>query len=207
MTKSYVENMLAENENILLVTRQHKFVLTSMIIFEIFIVLGILVFGVVATFNFPLAGLSLLLVIFPALSMTRDILTWYNRQYIITNRRVIQIFGVVNKEVVDSSLEKVNDVKMTQSFLGRMFNYGDVEIMTASEMGVNVFKRIGDPIKFKTAMLNAKEKLNFDDTPGHAAAPVKSIPALIADLDELRQKGIVTEAEFQQKKYELLKKM
>jgi uncharacterized membrane protein YdbT with pleckstrin-like domain len=41
---------------------------------------------------------------------------WKNHQYIITNRRVIQINGIVNKNVTDSSLEKVNDVHMTQSF-------------------------------------------------------------------------------------------
>ena len=31
------------------------------------------------------------------------------------------ISGVLGKDVVDSSLEKVNDVKMSQSFFGRMF--------------------------------------------------------------------------------------
>jgi hypothetical protein len=35
----------------------------------------------------------------------------------------------------------------------------------------------------------------------------ENIPALIAELDELRKKGIVTEAEFQKKKAELLAKI
>ena len=38
---------------------------------------------------------------------------------------------------------KVNDVKMEQSFLGRLLGYGDIEILTASELGVNLFRRIG----------------------------------------------------------------
>jgi predicted Zn-dependent peptidase len=108
--------------------------------------------------------------------------------------------------VVDSSLEKVNDVKMTQSFFGRLFDYGDVEILTASEIGVNLFKRIGDPIKFKTAMLNAKEKLGYEGTGAHAKR-AESIPEQIAELDQLRKQGIVTDAEFQAKKKELLAKM
>src|SRR5215213_3882500 len=95
--------------------------------------------------------------------MVRVFLVWYNRQYVVTNRRVIQISGLFSKDVVDSSLEKVNDVKMNQTFFGRLFDYGDIEILTASEVGANVFKRIGDPVKFKTAMLNAKEQLSFDD--------------------------------------------
>jgi hypothetical protein len=124
----------------------------------------------------------------------------------VTTHRVIQTSGVFSKNVVDSSLEKVNDVKLSQSFLGRMFGYGDIEILTASELGVNLFHEIADPIGFKTAMLNAKERLGFDHEAGmegHAA----DIPSLIARLDDLRKKGIISEGEFQQKKAELLAKM
>lgn len=206
MAKDYIQSMLGENERIVLGTRQHWFVLSSMILLEIVVTLGVVIAISVAAVNYPPAAIGFVLVLLPLLSMLRDILAWKNRQYIVTNRRVIQIFGVFNKSVVDSSLEKVNDVKMVQSFFGRLFDYGDVEILTASEMGVNLFKRIGDPVKFKTAMLNAKEKLGYEGTGVHAQ-PAKSIPALIADLDELRKKGIVTEAEFQNKKKELLSKM
>lgn len=206
MKRDYIQSMLGQNEEILLTTRQHGFVLTSAIAAEIAITVAVIVFGTIATVNNPLAALAYLLVLIPLGSMVHDILVWYNRQYIVTNRRVIQINGVINKNVVDSSLEKVNDVKMTQSFLGRFFDYGDVEIMTASELGVNLFKRIGDPVNFKTAMLNAKEKMGFDEV-GERPKRAENIPALIAELDGLRQKGILTEAEFQQKKAELLAKL
>lgn len=206
MTNSYVQGLLGQNERIVLATRQHWFVLFSNIVLEIVLTL-VLIVGVsaAATVN-PLAGFGFILVLVPLIGMLRDILIWRNREYIVTNRRVIQINGVFSKDVVDSSLEKVNDVKMNQSFFGRMFGYGDIEILTASETGDNLFRRIGDPIKFKTAMLNSKEKLGYSES----GAPVKqaeNIPALIAELDELRKKGIVTEAEFQAKKKELLAKM
>ena len=87
-----------------------------------------------------------------------------------------------------------------------MFDYGDVEILTASEIGVNLFKRIGNPVKFKTAMLNAKEKLGYEGTGSHTKR-ADNIPEQIAELDKLRKQGIVTEAEFQAKKKELLAKM
>jgi uncharacterized membrane protein YdbT with pleckstrin-like domain len=78
---------------------------------------------------------------------------------VITDRRVIQMRGVLNKEVSDSILDKLNDVKTDQSFLGRIFGYGDIEILTASEAGVNMLRMINDPLGFKRAMLNAKEAL------------------------------------------------
>ncbi|MDQ3006138.1 MAG: PH domain-containing protein [Chloroflexota bacterium] len=138
--------------------------------------------------------------------MLNDILVWRNKAYIVTNRRVIQISGVFSKDVVDSSLEKVNDVKMSQSFLGRVFGYGDIEILTASELGVNLFHEINEPVEFKQAMLNAKERMGYDEMGGDAR-PQADIPTMIARLDDLRKKGILSEAEFQEKKAELLSKM
>ncbi|RPH58145.1 MAG: hypothetical protein EHM81_10520 [Chloroflexi bacterium] len=206
MAKNYVQSMLGENERVILVTRQHWFVLFSTILAEILVAL-LVIGGIVATAMYnPLAAFGFLLVLIPLALMLRDILAWSNHQYIVTNRRVIQISGIFNKAVVDSSLEKVNDVKMTQSFLGRLFDYGDVEILTASELGVNLFKRIGDPVKFKTAMLNAKESLGYEGTGAHTQH-ADDIPTQIAKLAELRRQGIVTEAEFLRKKTELLAKM
>jgi uncharacterized membrane protein YdbT with pleckstrin-like domain len=206
MTNSYIQGMLGQNERIVLATRQHWFVLFSNILLEILLVVLLVVGVSAAAVVNPLAGFGFVLVLVPLIGMLRDILIWRNREYIVTNRRVIQISGVFSKDVVDSSLEKVNDVKMSQSMFGRMFDYGDVEILTASEMGINLFKRIGDPVKFKTAMLNAKEKLGYEGM-SHQAQHADDIPAQIAELDELRKKGIVTEAEFQAKKKELLAKM
>jgi uncharacterized membrane protein YdbT with pleckstrin-like domain len=137
--------------------------------------------------------------------MGRDYLIWGNRKFVVTTRRVIQVSGVFSKNVTDSSLEKVNDVKMEQSFLGRLLDYGDIEILTASELGANLFRRIGRPIRFKTAMLNAKAKLETEQASGGRRQEL-DVPTLIAQLDGLRKQGVLTEEEFQKKKAELLTK-
>ena len=211
MADKYIQSLMGEAEKMLLVTRQHWFVLFRAIVAETLIILILIAASIVVSVAYPpalpLAPLvALLLSLFPVVGMGRDILIWYNRRYIVTNRRVIQISGVINKNVVDSSLEKVNDVKMSQSFFGRIFDYGNVEILTASELGVNQFQRISDPVHFKIAMLNAKEKLGFEEN-AHIAKPADDVPTLIAKLDELRKQGIVSEEEFQTKKAELLAKM
>ena len=207
MADSYVESLMAHNERILLRTRQHWFVLVSMIFVEIVLILllsaAVTALSILVT---PVAALGFVILLVPIAYMLRDILVWFQKQYIITNRRVVQVSGIFSKDVVDSSLEKVNDVKMSQSFFGRLFDYGDIEILTASELGVNLFKRIGDPVEFKTAMLNAKEELGYEGT-GVRAREAEDIPAQIAELDELRKQGILTEDEFRSKKTELLAKM
>jgi uncharacterized membrane protein YdbT with pleckstrin-like domain len=209
MAQSYLESLLSQHERIVLTTRQHWFILLSSIFVEITIILIIFAVAVTAAIFFPpyalvIVALGFVLILIPIASMTHDILNWTHRQYIVTNRRVMQISGILNKNVTDSSLEKVNDVKMEQSALGRMFDYGDIEILTASELGVNLFKRIENPIKFKTAMLNAKVQLERGE---EDVRPASNIPALITQLDQLRQKGVLSEEEFQQKKAQLLSKL
>ena len=210
MAKSYLESLLSENEKILRVARQHWFILVSTIILEIVLILVILALGIILGVMFPpfallVAGVGAILILIPIVTMVRDILNWLYRQFIVTNRRVMQISGIFNKNVTDSSLEKVNDVKMVQSALGRIFDYGDIQILTASELGVNLFRRIGEPIKFKTAMLNAKERLERGEFDLKNRG--EDIPALLANLEQLRQQGVLTEEEFQRKKTELLAKM
>jgi uncharacterized membrane protein YdbT with pleckstrin-like domain len=206
MATNYLEGLLGEHEQIVLETHQHWFVLFNKIFLEI-VLIAIIVAAVIIGMTFSqLAVYGMMLVLVPLVGLVRDVMVWQNNAFIVTNRRVIQISGVFSKEVVDSSLEKVNDVKLSQSFFGRMFDFGDIEILTASELGVNLFHEIANPIEFKTAMLNAKERLGFEEI-GQMAHAVEDIPGMIEKLDSLRQRGILSETEFQQKKAQLLAKM
>jgi hypothetical protein len=161
-------------------------------------------------------------------ALVRIFFDWLNERYIITNRRVMEVKGIINKNVSDSALEKVNDVKMQQSMVGRVLGYGTVQIITGSDIGVNSFHRISNPVRFKREMLNAKERLHEPvsplkpeqapdfSPPTHAvesttaepdAEAAARIPDLIVELAELRQKGIISETEFQAKKKELLDRL
>ena len=209
MAGNYLESLLGENEEILLITRQHWFLLVSATILEIVLSIVIII-GVTLALPFsPLAALGYIVLVLPVGRGLYDFFKWWNVQYVVTNRRVIHLAGVVNKNVTDSSLEKVNDVKMEQSFFGRIFDYGDVEILTASELGINRFRRIGDPVRFKTAMINAKEHLGREEFGARPSShdAKQDIPELIAELDQLRKQGVLSEAEFEAKKRELLAKI
>ena len=208
MADTYLDSLLGKNENILLVTRQHWLVLLGEILVESILAVAVIVLITMlwTLLPNPLVGFGYLLLLLPLGSLLRDYVIWANRKFIVTTRRVIQIAGVFSKNVTDSSLEKVNDVKMDQSVLGRLLDYGDIEILTASELGVNLFRRLGRPIRFKTAMLNAKENLEKDQATGGKRRGT-DVPSLIAQLDELRQQGVLTEEEFQKKKAELLAKL
>jgi uncharacterized membrane protein YdbT with pleckstrin-like domain len=216
----YLEELMGGKEEIVFKTRQHWLAIVRTIV--VWSAVSILIFGatmaiflVTATFSDGLALVLLLALVFPFWKIMVDLLNWWHEQYVITNRRVIQLEGIINKHSIDSSLEKVNDVVLAQSALGRMLNYGDVQILTASEIGVNRFKRMARPVRFKTEMLDQKEGLSqLDIFEGKASrilaeeAPTAGdIPELIAELDELRKRGIITDEEFEEKKKALLEKL
>lgn len=214
----YLKQLLGENERVMRVARRHWLVLAGEIATEAVLAVALLVLvSLIWALWVPDARMALayLLLAFPLIGLSRDVLIWANQLYVVTNRRVIQVHGVLNKEVTDSSLEKVNDVKMRQSAWGRMLGYGDIEILTASELGVNKFTRLADPLAFKTAMLNAKEAMEYGSQPRPAAPPSAPAPApaapsvveLLQQLDALRQHGVLTEAEFQNKKKELMERL
>lgn len=190
----------------------------------------ILVFAAIVLIkpDLRIAGWAAVIVaLFPLAEMVRIFLDWFNERYIITNRRVMEVRGTINKNISDSALEKVNDVKLEQSIIGRMLGFGTVQIITGSDIGMNSFDRISNPVRFKREMLNAKERLHEPDSPwvekearadraqqqaaalldSTSAAEQDDIPDLLVELDELRKKGIISEEEFQAKKAELLARL
>ena len=206
----YLKSVLGQLEEIILVTRHHWFVLLRSIFVEGIMIIAILVLVSLGVATLPQADYPwlpwlYLLIILPFVSLFWDVLKYSNYSFVVTNRRIVQIDGIINKNVTDSSLEKVNDVKMKQSFFGRIFDFGDIEIMTASELGINKFTTIAKPIQFKTAMLDAKERLEVPAQMMVQSSP--DIPTLIGQLDNLRKQGVLSDEEFQRKKADLLAKM
>lgn len=218
MADTYLQQLLGDDEQIILVTRRHWLVLVGEILSEavLTVALAVLISLLLALVPAaaPWIALAYLLLLLPILSLGRDLVVWLNHKFVVTNRRILHIAGVLDKDITDSSLEKVNDVKLEQSLWGRLFNFGNVEILTASELGVNKFNQIADPIRFKTAMLNAKNRLDQPAAPARAAtlqaavaAKTPDVATLLMQLDQLRQNGVLTEAEFQAKKAQLLARL
>jgi membrane protein YdbS with pleckstrin-like domain len=229
---SYVESLLGRGEQILYVARQHIYVLIANILTELALIALLVAAGVASNVAFDTSSVvvgsvtasNLILLICVAISLIvllsgfADYLRWNSEQYIVTDRRVIQVRGVFNKRVTDSSLEKINDVELRQSVLGRMFNFGTVEILTgAGDEGANLMDRIEAPLEFKKAMLEAKHNhergYGYLD-PGYPAprsGAVANAPAEIQrtleELAALRDRGILSIDEFEAKKRELLSRI
>ena len=154
---------------------------------------------------------------------------WSAEDYMITNMRVIKVEGIINKHSADSSLEKINDAVLDQSLVGRMFGFGDLDILTANEESVDRYKWLNKAAVFKKEMLNQKVALESGygqgRGPGIAAAPTPAASAApaapaapaahaaggadevtdtLARLADLRDRSAITAEEYEAKKAELL---
>jgi len=210
----YVEALLARNERIVRVARDHWVTLLPVILVDVAVSIVIIGFSV-GILSPPWTWFGLLLLVVPIGHLALRVWAWWSKQYIVTNRRIVQVTGTFGKRVSDTSLEKINDIVMEQSALGRLLKFGDIEIISGSESGIDVFRRIADPIEFKKELLNQKGILGsldvFDEQVGRVlsaeALDASDVPELIAGLDELRQKGVITDVEFEEKKQRLLAKI
>jgi hypothetical protein len=185
---SYADSLLATGERILHRERQHWLVLVWGARLPIVaMVLGIVLLIV----SSAMSGLSSQLIFWAGAILFIGglaFLVWatmryLNQEYVLTNRRVIEVQGVVNKRSTDSSLEKINDAILTQSIFGRVLGFGDLEVLTASEAGIERFQMIVNPILFKKAMMDAKHEYEQDMSgsfraPGPPIRETSSAPAM-----------------------------
>jgi membrane protein YdbS with pleckstrin-like domain len=61
------------------------------------------------------------------------VIEWYYDRFILTNKRVMLIEGIVARKVAMLPLLRVTDMKYTQSALGRVLGYGKFEIESAGQ--------------------------------------------------------------------------
>jgi hypothetical protein len=173
---SYARTLLSRGEEVIFESRQHWFAVLART--WAFVIASILSLAVVLWSAGLDSGIgqqaiqiiSLVVLIGSLGRIGWMVLAWRNQEYLVTNRRLIKAEGIFNKEMADSGLEKVNDAHLTQSLLGRIFDYGTLDILTAAEesAGIQDYEMLADPVKFKIAMLNQKERL---DRPELAPAP------------------------------------
>jgi uncharacterized membrane protein YdbT with pleckstrin-like domain len=222
---SYVDRLLAPGETVVHRTRRHWVVLLRWVGSAlVLVVLGLVMASLFGLLTFDLAAASAgawvgaLLATAGLLVAVPGWLRWANEIYLVTDRRVIQVEGVFRKQALDSSLAKVNDVRLVQTLPGRLFGYGTLEIITASDSGINRLDYLPGPLKFKKAMMAAAES-ELRGTAAVVAAPERPAtlapaPAgtrgaadRLAEIDDLRRRGLLSEEEHRAKREEILRQL
>jgi uncharacterized membrane protein YdbT with pleckstrin-like domain len=132
-------------------------------------------------------------------------LKWATTNFVVTTDRVVFRSGVIAKRGIEIPLERINTVFSHQRILDRILRNGDLTIESGGERGTETFFHIPTPAEVQNEIYLQLEQ-NQQQQSRQQPAPV-DVVAQIDRLDDLRKRGVISEAEFQAKKAQLLDRL
>ncbi len=204
---------LKNNEKVLLIIRHHWLKLLMPFLIWILVVVAAILFLEITT--------AFLVILVAAIYPLAVYFNWVHNIWAVTNIRVIDEGGVFTRHAKESPLDKINNIEYSQSFWGRIFGYGNVDIKTAAELGESNYQMIHHPKLLKDTITHAQEEYKNIQVTNQAQQLAKAIAEntasyskpsqqMLADelhkLFDLMQKGALTQEEYQAQKNRLLNK-
>lgn len=209
---AFPRRLLIEGEELVLDLRPHWVALVGPLLVTLLVVAG----WVVALLYAPDDGSGRTAVLWGALAIGVLVLLWYplrafvawaTSNFAVTTDRIIHREGFIAKRTMEIPLEAINDIRFQQSVFERIVGAGDIIVQSASEFGRNVFADIPDPEGVQRTIYAEGERNKDRMYKGGADGEVPAAPSVTTELERLaglRQRGVLTDAEFQEQKRRIL---
>jgi len=153
--------------------------------------------------QYILAGVLVVAVLWLLMRYAR----WVTTSLVLTNDRLVHRAGILAKSGREIPLDHINDISYRQRIFERIIGAGDVVIESAGERGQEVFEDLPKPGRIQNEIYRQIEASKLRLADRMAGRHEVSIPDQIDKLDELRQRGVITQAEFDTKKAQLLDRL
>lgn len=147
------------------------------------------------------------LVALALLWLLEEFLRWRTVNFVVTTDRLIYRSGLFAKQGKEIPLERINDISFKQSVWERIIGAGDLLIESGGEQGQQRFYNVKKPFHVQNEIYRQIERTHGRDMDRMAGRRELSVPEQIEKLAELRDKGLLTPAEFDAKKTQLLDKI
>ena len=166
----YPEKLLAPGETIAFELKPHWRALiwpTFVLVIEVFIATWAFFAFSSTIFRWIVVAVGVVILLW---QVAFPFLTWLTTQYVFTSRRIIVRRGLLTKQGRDMPLSKVNNVSFEVSVLGRVLNYGTLEVESASDDGDLI---INDVPNVEDIQRKVYELHELDDSRrrGHGSVP------------------------------------
>ncbi|MGI9586375.1 MAG: PH domain-containing protein, partial [Acidimicrobiia bacterium] len=123
--------------------------------------------------------------------------------------------GLIAKRGVEIPLERITHVNFSQTVFERMLGAGDLLIESAGSTGQSEFSNIPKPDEFQTLLYKTRESRSKELSGPRSAPAVDPAPAASKDdpaesirkIAALRDEGLISEAEYEAKRRDLLEGM
>ncbi|MDQ6614036.1 MAG: PH domain-containing protein [Actinomycetota bacterium] len=203
---AFPTKLLNEGEQVVLDLRPHWWFLVA----PVAAVLAALIATVavatqtnVAALTFALVGLLLLTVGWLLVRYAR----WATTSLVLTNHRLVHRSGIMAKSGREIPLDHINDISYRQRIFERIIGAGDVLIESAGQQSQEVFEDLPHPSRIQNEIYRQLEDSKSRLADRMAGRRELSIPEQIEKLDELCRRGVITHAEFDAKKAQLLDRL
>jgi uncharacterized membrane protein YdbT with pleckstrin-like domain len=216
----YPRRLLSDGEDITLDLRPHWWYFAKHIFASIvLLILLVLVFQIHGTphkVGFAFWGVLALLW---AGWLGLRYLNWNFTHFVVTTNRVIFRTGVLAKHGVEIPMDRISNINFHQTIWERVIGAGDLEIESAGRDGQTKFDDVWHPDAVQQTLYQQMEdhaRTRASWTAGGpppaatSAAPTAaqpSVPDQLNQLADLRDRGVITAAEFEAKKAQLLDRM
>ena len=133
----------------------------------------------------------------------RAVLRWWFTSYVLTTERIIVRHGMIARSGTEIPLENIVNVLFSQGVVERLLGYGAVIVESAGSQGQSRLVDVPDPRGFQSEIYRARElrSLHFA---GGAGGGGPDLVARLERLAQLRERGHLSDAEFERTKRRLL---
>jgi uncharacterized membrane protein YdbT with pleckstrin-like domain len=203
----FPKRLLADHEKLVLDIRPHWIALAGPVILTVVIVVGEVLAFVYFPDDWPSwtrwAAVGVGLLLFFAYAV-RGFLAWLTSHFVVTSDRLIHRSGWLAKQSMEIPLERVNDVSFHQTVFERIVGAGDLVIESGGEYGQNFFRDIRKPEQVQKTIYEMSEE-NQNRMMRPAGEPEDETPLdQIERLAALKERGTISEEEFETQKRRLL---
>lgn len=169
--------------------------------------------------NFVVAGLMIVWAAWVAIRF----LKWRNTFFVVTDRRIIFRSGFISKKGVEIPLDHITNIDFSQGPIERMIGAGDLDIQSAGRDGSSHFRDVRHPDAVQQEIYRQKESheqnrsrrdavdiasaMNANAGTSAAQSPAPDAAEQLRKLADLRDEGVITPTEFENKKAEILGRM
>jgi len=206
---AFPKRLLTQDENIILDLRPHWIALVGPIVVTLLVIAawGILI-PKLPDKGFPHTSLLIVLLAAGAILLLwyclRTLIRWATSHFVVTNERVIHRQGLISKTSMEIPLDRIQNVRFHQGIFERMIGAGDIILESAGEQGTNTFSDIRHPEQTQKTIYEHAEAFTMRMQGGVRQEASPSMTQELQRLADLRDRGAITEDEFQAQKAKLL---
>ena len=203
---AFPQKLLNEGEEVVVDLRPHWLFLAKPVA-AVVLVLVVAIIALKYSVPNPVKWALLALLVVAVLWLVARYAKWANTNFTVTTDRIVRRTGVLAKHGREIPLDHLNDISYNQTFLGRLVGMGDLLVESAGQRGQETFPDLPKPGLLQNEIYRQIEAQKIRMADRMAGRRELSIPEQIEKLDELRVRGVLTQAEFDAKKAQLLDRM